>query len=241
MHSPYGLEVAYRLSRELAACGVPVVSGMALGIDSAAHEGALDGGGLTVAVLGGGVDIPYPARKRGLYQRIAAAGLVMSELPLGFRAFAWCFPARNRIMAGLSRMTLVVEGGGSSGSLITARFAAEMGRDVGAVPGQVNSSLAKGPNDLIADGACMVRSAEDVLDALYGPSEASLRAGSSEDAPRLDPRLKEVLEAIERGSCSIDAIASDPKEVPSIVASLTELELLGLIRRVEGGRYIRRA
>jgi DNA processing protein len=235
--SPYGLEVARALGRELAGAGVPVVSGMALGIDSAAHEGALDGGGLTAAVLAGGADIPYPRSRADLHRRIAAAGLVISELPPGTRPQRWMFPARNRIMAGLAGMTVVVEGAAGSGSLITAAFAEQLGRDLGAVPGQVTSPLAAGPNALIAEGACLVRGGSDVLDALYG---AGARPCPPAPAATLEPRLAELLAAVERGEASPDALAADPAEAAAVLAGLTELELLGLVRRVGGG-YVRRA
>ena len=236
--SPYGLEAARTLGHELAVSGVPVVSGMALGIDSAAHEGALEAGGLTVAVLAGGADFVYPRSRAGLYRRIAAEGLVVSELPPGTRPHRWSFPARNRIMAGLAAMTVVVEGTVSSGSLITAGFAEDLGRDLGAVPGQVTSTLAAGPNRLLAEGACVVRSAADVLDALYGPGVRPRRL-AGDAAASLEPRLAELLAAVERGEGSPDALAADPAAAADVLASLTELELLGLVRRAAGGRYIR--
>jgi DNA processing protein len=237
--STYGLEVARRLGRELAACGVVVVSGMAFGIDSAAHEGALAGGS-TIAVLGGGADYPYPRSKVDLYERIVGSGVVVSEMPPGTAPLRWCFPARNRIMAALSVMTVVVEGADNSGSLITARFAADLGREIGAVPGQVTSHVAKGPNALIADGACMVRNAQDVLDALYGPgARAASKRQRAEDG--LDGRLRKLLDAVARGFGTADTIASEPGDVPSVLAGLTELELLGLVRRDATGGYIRAA
>ena len=236
--SAYGLEVAYSLGRELSACGVVVVSGMAFGIDSAAHEGALDAGGLTVAVLGGGADMPYPRSKRTLYERIASAGLVISEMPSGQSPFRWCFPARNRIMAALAAMTIVVEGADNSGSLITARFAADLGKEVGAVPGQVTSEIASGPNGLIADGASVVRSADDVMDALLGPGTADGKA-RMKVKPDLTNSLRALLDAVERGKDTTDEIASCPSDVPDVLAGLTELELMGLIRRGPDGRYIR--
>jgi DNA processing protein len=236
--SGYGLEVASRLGRDLAVAGVPVVSGMALGIDSAAHEGALDGGGLTVAVLAGGADLAYPRSRARLHRRIAAAGLVVSELPPGTRPLRWSFPARNRIMAGLGAMTVVIEGTVNSGSLITASFAQDLGRELGAVPGQVTSVLAAGPNGLITDGAHVVRSAVDVLDVLYGAG-ATPRAGR--DPIALAPHLATLLEAVERGEGSPDALAVDPAAAANVLAGLTELELLGLIRRAPGGRYVRSA
>jgi DNA processing protein len=238
--SPYGLEVARTLGRELGACRVPVVSGMALGVDSAAHEGALEGGGPTVAVLAGGADLAYPRSKRGLHRRIGAEGLVVSEMPPGFKPFRWCFPGRNRIMAGLAAMTVVVEGTTGSGSLITARFSQDLGREVGAVPGQVTSALAAGPNELLTDGACVVRGAADVLDTLYGVGAGERLRGGSGGAPELEPRLARLLEAVERGLAA-DAIAESPDEVGDVLAGLTELELMGLVRRAGGGRYVRRA
>jgi DNA processing protein len=234
--SAYGLEVARSLGRELAVAGVPVVSGMALGIDSAAHEGALEAGGLTVAVLAGGADLAYPRSRARLHRRIAAEGLVVSELPPGTSPHRWSFPARNRIMAGLAQMTVVVEGSVRSGSLITAGFAQDLGRELGAVPGQVTSALAAGPNGLIADGAHVVRSSADVLDVLYGPGAAPPAA-----RPKLEPRLADLLRAVERGEGSPDTLASDPAQAADVLAGLTELELLGLVRRAAGGRYIRSA
>jgi DNA processing protein len=234
--SAYGLEVSRSLGRELAVAGVPVVSGMALGIDSAAHEGALEAGGFTVAVLAGGANIPYPRSRARLHRRIAGEGLVVSELPPGTVPHRWSFPARNRIMAGLAEMTVVVEGSVRSGSLITAGFAQDLGRELGAVPGQVTSALAAGPNGLIADGAHVVRSGADVLDVLYGPGAAP-RA----ERPNLEPRLAALLEAVERGEGSPDSLASDQAQAADVLAGLTELELLGLVRRAAGGRYIRSA
>jgi len=235
--SPYALEVAFSLGRELAACGVPVVSGMAFGVDAAAHEGALESDGPTVAVLGGGADAPSPRGKRALYNRIASVGLVVSEFPPGFNALSWCFPARNRIMAGLSAMTVVVEGGDRSGSLITARFATELGREVGAVPGQVTSALARGPNGLLADGACVVRSAVDVLDALYGAGEGA-RKLARKTRQRLAPDLRALLTEVERGMDTVDLLTPTGADAAEVLATLTELELIGLVRRV-GGRYVR--
>jgi DNA processing protein len=237
--SPYGLEVARALGRELSACGVVVVSGMAFGIDSAAHEGALEGDARTIAVLGSGADQPYPRSKRSLYKRIASSGLIASELPPGQTPFRWCFPARNRIIAALACMTIVVEGTDNSGSLITARFAADLGREVGAVPGQITSAVASGPNGLLADGACLVRSAADVLDAIYGPGSEAARDAIAHTMPELTDELRALLDSVERGGDSPDAIAATPADVPDVMAGLTELELLGLVRRGLDGRYVR--
>jgi DNA processing protein len=230
--SPYGTEVAYALGRGLGAAGVPVVSGLALGIDGTAHRGCLDGGGLTLAVLACGPDVVYPRRHRGLYERIRAEGLVMSELPPGTRPFRWSFPARNRIMAALARMTVVVEAAEPSGSLITAEFARDLGRAVAAVPGRVTSSFARGTNGLLRDGAVPVTSTEDVLDELFGVG-MSRPAPFAEVRPEPnDPRQRTVLEAAERVG-SVDAIAGELSLTASEVrAALGRLEAEGwLVRR----------
>ena len=163
--STYGRDVARELGRGLAAADLVVISGLAFGIDACAHRGAIESG-LTVAVLGCGADVAYPAAHRSLWRRIGECGLVLSELPPGSGAWRWTFPARYRIMAALSGMTVVVEAAERSGSLITADLATDLGRDLGAVPGPVGSRLSAGPNALLAGGACLVRDAQDVLDAM---------------------------------------------------------------------------
>ena len=163
-----GLEVARALGRGLAAAGVTVVSGMALGVDSAAHAGALESSGRTVAVLAGGADVPYPPSKARLHGLIAERGCVVGELPPGFVAMRWCFPARNRIIAALAHMTIVVEAARRSGSLITAEIAIDIGREVGAVPGPVTAWRSAGTNALLRDGATVIRDAADALDVAVG-------------------------------------------------------------------------
>jgi DNA processing protein len=212
------------------------VSGLAFGVDAAAHEGVLARGGPAIVVMPSGVDYAYPRAHRGLHERLCEQGLVVSELPPGTRPLRWCFPARNRIMAGLAHMTIVVEGTATSGSLITAQFAQSYGRDVGAVPGQVTSGLAEGPNALLADGACVVRSASDVLDALYGPGTG--RRFLAVEREPLEPRLERLLEAVEAG-LDVDAIVRGGAEVDDALAGLTELELLGLVERGPGGSWLR--
>ena len=162
----YGRETSRSLAAELAEAGVLVVSGLAFGIDACAHRGALDSGGDTVAVLGCGPDRAYPAAHRHLWRRIGEEGAVVSELPPGSVPWRWTFPARNRILAGLAGMTVVVEAAARSGSLVSARLAREAGRELGAVPGPVASRQSGGPNALLADGAHLVRGAEDVLAVL---------------------------------------------------------------------------
>jgi DNA processing protein len=231
--SPYGTEVAYALGRGLGASGVPVVSGLALGIDATAHRGCLDGGGLPLAVLACGPDVPYPRRHRSLHARVRDAGIVLAELPPGTEPFLWSFPARNRIMAGLARMTVVVEASQPSGSLITSDFARDLGRSVAAVPGRVTSSLSRGTNELLRDGAVPVTGTEDVLDELFG-----VAVRPSPSAPQLpdDPLLRAVVEAAEATS-SVEAIASAAGATTAEVrAALGRLEVDGhLVRRAFGG------
>lgn len=166
--SRYATEVAHALGRGLAAAGVTVVSGLALGVDAAAHRGVVVAEGKPLGVLAGGVDMPYPKRNRALHTQIRAEGVLLSELPPGHRPQRWSFPARNRIMAALGRLTVVVEAAESSGTLITAEFAAQLGREVGAVPGHVTARLAAGSNRLLREGAAVIRSPQDALDELLG-------------------------------------------------------------------------
>jgi DNA processing protein len=243
--SPEGLEVARTLGRGLAAAGVTVVSGMALGIDSAAHSGALEVGGPTVAVLAGGADVPYPRSKARLYGAITAAGgAIVSEMPPQFRAFKWSFPARNRIIAALAPATIVVEAAERSGSLITAELALELGRDVGAVPGPVVSWRSRGTNALLRDGATLIRDARDALDLVLGVEHAELAvrraAGQTVPAPAdTSPELLELLAAVEDGRDTLGTLAPDAAGAATVRARLMELELLGLVRRAPGGRVLR--
>jgi DNA processing protein len=237
--TPYGLEVSRALGRGLTAAGLPVVSGMALGIDSAAHAGALEAGGGAappVAVLAGGAETPYPARMRGLHARLIAAGAVVSEMPPGFGAHRWCFPARNRIIAALSTITVVVEAATRSGSLITADLATDLGRVIAAVPGPVTSRYSAGTNELLHAGAAVIRDARDVLDLAFGFDAPPVPAPV---AVPLDPAQRRVLDAIERGGGTLAELASTMDEARAASRTLSELELLGLVRRGFGGRYVR--
>jgi DNA processing protein len=231
----YGREVAREVGRELAAAGLVVVSGLAFGIDSCAHRGALEAG-LTIAVLGCGADVAYPAAHRSLWRRICETGLVISELPPGTGAWRWSFPARNRIMAALAGMTIVIEAARRSGSLITADLAADLGRDLGAVPGPVNSRTSAGANDLLAGGACLVRDAQDVLDAMLGPGARGLeRVGPELDEPSLS-----VLAALEGGEETCDALAAAlDLDGAEAAESLAVLEALGYVRCSLVGTYSR--
>jgi DNA processing protein len=227
-----GLEVASALGRGLTAAGVTVVSGMALGVDSAAHAGAVARTGRTVAVLAGGADVPYPPTKARLYGRIVESGCVLGELPPGFVAMRWCFPARNRIIAALAHMTVVVEAARRSGSLITAEIAIDLGREVGAVPGPVTAWRAAGTNALLRDGATLIRDTSDVLDVAVGVErhEPALL--------HLEPRLRDLLRAVADGRDTLAALTHAPAQVAPTLAALTELELLGHLRRGAGGRYV---
>lgn len=238
--STYGLETARSLGRGLSVAGVTVGSGMALGIDSSAHVGALEGLAPTVAVLAGGADVPYPARKRQLHAQLVDRGAVVSEMPPGFTAHRWCFVARNRIIAALAEMTVVVEATERSGSLTTADFALQAGRTVGAVPGQVSSRLSTGTNALLRDGGALVRDARDVLDLLALITGRPQSAPAGSQAPADLPReLTALLDAIERGRATPAALARTPEEAEAALLGLAELELRGLVRREFGGRYVR--
>lgn len=239
--SDYGLEVARGLGRDLAAAGVPVVSGMALGVDAAVHLGVLDGEdatGAPVAVLAGGADVAYPAAHRRLHARLAARGCVISELPPGFAARRWCFVARNRIIAALSEATVLVEAAARSGSLTTASFAEELGRTVAAVPGPVTSRLSSGTNGLLAAGAALIQEPRDVLDLLFGVGHG-LEPATAADALPVEPELLALLRAVEDGRGSLGLLAASPEAAATVMRGLSELELRGLVRRGFGGRYVR--
>jgi len=234
-----GLENARAFASLLSRAGLVVVSGLALGIDGAAHEGALDGqaGGATggtIAVVGTGLDRVYPARHRALAHRIAAAGLLVSEFPLGTASRPENFPVRNRIIAGLARGTLVVEAALRSGSLITARMALEAGREVFAIPGSIHSPQARGCNALLKQGAKLVDSAGDILEEFGGvrPTPAD-RPGAAEPAPagKVDP----VLAALGFDPIGLDAlIARTGMGAAELSARLLDLELAGRVARLPG-------
>jgi DNA processing protein len=232
--SPYGVTVARSLGRGLAAAGLTVVSGMALGIDAAAHRGALDAAAPTVAVLAGAAETAYPASARALHRRIRAAGAIASELPPGTGSRRWMFPARNRIIAALSAMTVVVEARSRSGALLTAGHAGDLGRAVGAVPGRVTSPLSRGPHALLRAGARLVEGPEDVLEGLFG-ADAPVRPRRSGRA--LEAPLQALLDALAEGHGTAAALVRAGLEAEGGLAALASLELSGRIRRAAGGRY----
>lgn len=234
--TPYGIEQARGIARGLAAAGVTVVSGMALGVDAAAHTGALEANGPTLAVLAGGAERAYPASKRWLHERIAASGGVVSEMPPGTPIRRWGFPARNRTIAALARLTVVVEAGERSGSLITATLALDIGRDVAAVPGLVTAPLSTGTNGLIAEGARLVRGAHDVLELLFG-ADAPIASDRRPAGGGLPEDLRDLLERVGSGRDTVAALVADGLPLDAALAGLAQLELRGRVRRTAGGRY----
>ncbi len=233
----YGLEVARALGRGLSLAGVPVVSGLALGVDAAAHQGALEGHGRPIAVLAAAPQVAYPSRNRVLHAAVAERGAVVSELPPGASAFRWCFVARNRIVAALAQIAVIVEAAGRSGSLTTADFAADLGCTVAAVPGRVTNRTAAGTNGLIQSGAALVRDSGDVLDLLAEATGEARRTPARPEPPSLAPELRGLLAAVEDGRGALGELASSPEEAKAVLAGLGELEFRGLVRRTFGGRY----
>jgi DNA processing protein len=227
--SPYGAQVARMLGRELAAAGLVVVSGLARGIDGEAHRGALEAGGITVGVLGCGIDRDYPAVNAQLSRRIEEQGLVISEYEPGVEPAPWRFPARNRIIAGLCEAVVVVEARERSGALITADFALEEGRDVFAVPGEITSALASGTNALLKLGAAPLTRTDDVLDALGIEHTAAAQAADVSDA------AARVLAAVRDAPGGADELTSRAGlDAGATSVALTELELAGLVAAAEG-------
>ncbi len=255
--TPYGLAAAERLAGDLARAGLTIISGMARGIDTAAHKSALAVGGDTIAVLGCGVDVVYPSENRRLAAEISQKGLILSEFPMGSTAFPQNFPIRNRIIAGMSSGVLIVEGAQYSGSAITAKLAIDQGREVFAVPGNITSKASWGPNLLIKQGAKLVQDFNDVLvdlppdvrrqlaekgrerlggsaPATLDPAAASLLSGpQGEIARKLLERLP-----VDRALHLDDVIQSLEEHSPSeLIATLFELEMLGLVKQLPGKNF----
>lgn len=238
--SRYGEETAFSLARDLARAGVTVVSGLAYGIDASAHRGALEGGGATVAVLGCGIDVPYPADNQELKKRIAGHGAVITELPPGTEASRWTFPQRNRIISGLSRGVVVVEAGLKSGSLITVDFALEQGREVFAVPGNVTSATSEGTNRLIRNGAKLVSGVRDILEEL-GPIVGGLSAPATKENSPVGVVEKRILDILENGPKHMDDLVETVSlPVEKISPLLMQLEIGGTIVSLPGGRFARK-
>jgi DNA processing protein len=239
--TPQGDQNARDMARSLAGCGLTVVSGLALGIDGAAHEGALQGAApgqlATIAVVGTGLDRVYPKRHLALAHEITARGLILSEYPLGTPPLNANFPQRNRLISGLSQATLVVEAALQSGSLITARQALEQGRDVMAIPGSIHSPQAKGCHALIKQGAKLVESAQDVLEELRWPASPVPTQPSAQTAEAPEDGL---LAQMGHAPIGLDALqARCGLATEQLQAQLLELELAGQIARLPGGAFQR--
>ncbi|HXF47114.1 MAG TPA: DNA-processing protein DprA, partial [Burkholderiaceae bacterium] len=239
-----GEATASAFAQALAHAGLTIVSGLAAGIDAAAHRGALRAAeegapAATIAVVGTGADVVYPAGNRALTEQIRSGGLLLSEFALGTPPLAHNFPRRNRIIAALARGVLVVEAALRSGSLITARLAAELGREVFAIPGSIHSPTAKGCHRLIKEGAKLVESAADILDELRLPA-APRAAAPAPAASQLPPALREVLDQMGHDPVDLDTLAArSGRDTGRLTAELLELELAQHVERLPGNRYQR--
>ncbi|MGQ0551162.1 MAG: DNA-processing protein DprA [Armatimonadota bacterium] len=246
--TPYGLAAAGRLAFDLALAGVSVTSGLARGIDAAAHQGALDGGGQTIAVLGSGGDCVYPPEHRGLAEAIAESGAVVTELPPGTPPLASHFPRRNRIISGMSRGVVVVEGAGDSGALVTVDCALDQGREVFAVPGSVFSEHSRAPHNLLRQGARIAAGADDILEELGLSSRSAAGvAGSGATGParqaagmvEADDETR-VLDALGQGPRSLDELVeSTGLDAGTVAALATVLEVRSLIQMLPGQMVMR--
>jgi DNA processing protein len=248
--TPTGRENAHDFAAHLARCGLTITSGLALGIDAASHEGALHGGGPTIAVCGTGLDINYPRANQELANAIVAKGALVSEFPLGTPPLKANFPRRNRLISGLSLGTLVVEAAVQSGSLITARLAAEQGREVFAIPGSIHNPLARGCHQLIRQGAKLVETADDIFAELRALTAtlraatpaASPSASAEHSRPALDKDYEILLDALGFEPASVDSlIERTGLKADEVASMLLILELEGRIEPYPGGLYVRRA
>lgn len=242
--TPYGLEAAERLAFELAARGVTVISGLARGIDTAAHRGALAAGGRTIAVLGCGPDVVYPPENRALLGDVERAGAVVSQFPPGTPPLPGYFPARNRIIAGLALGVVVVEAGERSGALITAGLAGDLGREVFAVPGRITSETSRGSNGLLRDGATLVRDWIDIVQELPNPWRRAVRAPQVEvgeaERPSADSEEARVLALLtpDEPQHIETLITRSASNAGHLAATLLALELGGRARQLEGQRWV---
>lgn len=234
----YGKTTAQKLARELAAAGMVIVSGLARGIDSEAHRGALESG-RTIAVLGSGPNVIYPSENRGLYQDIIASGAVISEFPLHTAPEPHNFPLRNRIISGLSKGVLVIEAKEKSGALITADFALEQGKDVFALPGPINSKTSAGPNNLIKQGAKLITGIEDVLEEYYDINRTQRKAEQGR-LVWLDDSEKQILDLLEPNSLHFDEVLeATGLDIGRLSTLLLKLEMEGIIKSLPGNYYVR--
>ncbi|MDO8545774.1 MAG: DNA-processing protein DprA [Nitrospirales bacterium] len=245
--TPYGLRVTETLARELSGAGFTIVSGLARGIDAAAHRAALDAGGRTIAVLGCGLDITYPPEHGRLREEIAQCGAVLTEFPAGTPPKPSHFPQRNRIISGLSLGVVVVEAAEGSGSLITARLALEQGREVFAVPGSIDAPLSRGPHGLIKQGAKLAETVDDIIEELLPQLELPLTLpsprrgeGKFSDLTGLSEVEQVVLAVMSRDPLHLDDLTGRSGLTPGGIAGiLLGLELKGVVRQLPGQRYYR--
>ncbi|MGB9919450.1 MAG: DNA-processing protein DprA [Moorellales bacterium] len=236
----YGRQVARKLARELAEAGIGVVSGLALGVDSMAHLGALEAGGFTVGVLGCGPDVVYPPENARLYEAVASRGVLVTEYPLGTQPRPWHFPARNRIISGLTLGVVVVEAGSRSGALITADLALEQGREVFAVPGPVTSPYSQGCNELIKQGAKLVQTVADILEE-YGLETGPAVASKNSGLRGLGGPEKRVLRLLRGGPVQFEELAEvSGYNTTELAQILTFLEVRGLVQALPGKQYVAR-
>ena len=232
--TPYGRQAAERIAAELAQAGVTVVSGLARGVDAVAHRAALEAGGRTIAVLGSGPDVIYPAEHRRLAEQILESGAILSELPLGAKPDAQNFPARNRIVSGMTLGTLIVEAPLRSGALITASFAADQGREVFVIPGSIFAQTAEGTNALLRDGARLVRDGTDILEDLGLGGSGSVLTQSQMS---LDENERKLLAALGKEARHIDELAEEAEiSAGAVSALMLTMELKGLVRN-HGAQY----
>jgi len=244
--SDYGMETARSLARGLAACGVTVAAGLTDGIAVAAHAGALEAGGGTIAVMGGGLEVACPARRRALYAHVTRRGCAVGELPIDCHGRRWGQLASERIVVALARLVIVVEADETPAELAPAHIASTLGRSVAAVPGRVSSALSRGTNALLMGGASLVRGPQDALELLHPPPRAdgeraaASACGAAGERP-LEARLERMLERVGGGCDTPDALAREGVEPGDALLALSELELLGLLARGDGGRYVARA
>jgi DNA processing protein len=250
----YGMEMARSLARGLAASGVTVTGGLSDGIAVAAQAGALEVDGKTLTVMDGGLDVACPARRRALYKRVLKRGCAVAEMPCGCGSRSWCHTARERVVAGLAQLTIVVEADEDPGDLLGARIAQALGRTVAAVPGRVTSPVSRGTHALLMKGAPLVRGPGDALDLLYGEDPAQKIDGSARrttrpptrptagasQAPQLEGRLRATLEQVGAGRDTPAKLTAASEDAGEVLLALSELELMGLLTRGDGGRYVPR-
>lgn len=244
----YGISVTQQIVPGLVARGVTIVSGMARGIDAAAHRATLAAGGRTIAVLGTGIDRCYPASSRDLYARIPEHGAVISEVAPGTEPMPWVFPRRNRLLSGLAQAVVIVEARARSGTAVTADYALRQGREVGVVPGDVDIARSAGTNALLVDGAFVVRSAEDVMTHGFGevrPPEAPPEPAAQPPAPTapappgLDPAASKVWELLVRGGSSLEAlVTASGLQTVAVIAAVGRMERTGMVRTDAWGKYV---